>query len=193
MIWHTEPDYVRFLHFGLYCIVARMPRSGHLCGYAAVSHEHPLFGLDYDDESEALLPLLESGYQTADGVGVITAFLASLRGELRPTPSSVLEVHQGITYASEHEPRARRAVWESGRMVSAPVPDRLWWFDFDCAHAGDLQPKRHDDPTWPHVFGEVYRDFDYVLDKTRGLAEQLASVKRNETQTISAAGKRGEA
>jgi hypothetical protein len=68
-------------------------------------------------------------------------------------------VHGGLTFAGPH--------------VSGP-PD-VWWFGFDCAHAGDYAPGMVADgfTAFP---GEVYRDLPYVLAEIMGLAEQVGRV-----------------
>jgi hypothetical protein len=54
--------------------------------------------------------------------------------------------------------------------------EELWWFGFDCAHAGDLCPKIESylnsvrDP-WPKNY--VYRNMKYVENECRLLAKQL--------------------
>lgn len=46
--WQREPDFVRFRHLGLPCLITRQDHSGHLCGYVAVPLGHPWHGEDYD-------------------------------------------------------------------------------------------------------------------------------------------------
>jgi hypothetical protein len=72
-----------------------------------------------------------------------------------------IHAHGGLTFADSDED------WGGG----------LWWFGFDCSHAGDLVPKllmvllekgRYD------FFGhEVYRTWDYVENEVRELVRQL--------------------
>jgi hypothetical protein len=55
--------------------------------------------------------------------------------------------------------------------------DEVWWFGFDCAHAGDLTP------AWK-VAGinvgdfESYRDVGYVKKEIEQLAAQLAAQEK---------------
>jgi hypothetical protein len=78
---------------------------------------------------------------------------------------------QAMTFEewADHE-MARRIchVPEPGR------PARVWWFGFDCAHAGDLAP----DMTRHYAFerDETYRTVQYVEGECTDLAAQLASM-----------------
>jgi hypothetical protein len=47
--WQKESDEVKFSHEGFQCLIVRIERMGHLCGYVAVKAAHPWFGKDYDD------------------------------------------------------------------------------------------------------------------------------------------------
>lgn len=71
-------------------------------------------------------------------------------------------VHGGLTYSDKC----------SGRICHIPkpgMPDDVWWFGFDCAHAGDLCPAS------AYVMpGDIYRNVEYVRSQTESLAEQLA-------------------
>lgn len=91
-----------------------------------------------------------------------------------------LNVHGGITYG----PSPCQEGASEGRGIchkpSAGEPDHVFWFGFDCAHAGDFSPK-YDDPKWlgsPTGWGDfnTYRDVEYVEREVRGLARQLAAL-----------------
>lgn len=45
--WQNEPDRVEFKHEDFDCLILRT-QSGHLCGYVALTSEHPDFEKDYD-------------------------------------------------------------------------------------------------------------------------------------------------
>ncbi len=47
--WQSEPDRVEWNAHGLPCLMVRHARSGHWCGYAAVSPGHPAFEKGWDD------------------------------------------------------------------------------------------------------------------------------------------------
>ena len=67
-----------------------------------------------------------------------------------------IDVHGGLTYASDHSPRSK--------------PDGFWWVGFDCAHAGDLAPALGNS-----FSGDVYRDIDFVVAECERLAAQLTA------------------
>lgn len=49
--WHDEYDKKQWTDAatGLPCLVVRVPKAGHLCGYVGVPPSHPAYGKDYDD------------------------------------------------------------------------------------------------------------------------------------------------
>jgi len=75
-----------------------------------------------------------------------------------------VDVHGGLTYASE-----------CAGHICHPADDEtahLWWFGFDCAHAGDRSPAYAE---YHQAFdSDTYRDVTYARDQTESLAEQLA-------------------
>lgn len=74
------------------------------------------------------------------------------------------EVHGGLTYSDKCHPPVCH--------VPDPGEQEVWWFGFDCAHAGDFSPKGYD------VLGDyLYRDFEYVKGHCRALADWLTSQK----------------
>jgi hypothetical protein len=50
--WDSEPDKVQWQdpRTGMPCLAVRNHHTGNWCGYAGVGHDHPFFGVDYDDE-----------------------------------------------------------------------------------------------------------------------------------------------
>ena len=94
------------------------------------------------------------------------------------------DVHGGITWTNTC----------SDHICHVPLkgePDNVWWFGFDCSHAGDLAPRMQatlrfigfDRPSGldtRRVMGfdgdEVYRDLEYVKAEVERLAKQLAEV-----------------
>jgi len=75
-----------------------------------------------------------------------------------------LDVHGGITYADACSGR----ICHGTEHGDKPAHEHVWWFGFDCAHAGDLVPnlgKITDD--------EVYRNIAYVEAHCAKLATQL--------------------
>lgn len=98
-----------------------------------------------------------------------------------------LDVHGGLTY-SDFCQEAEGAEDHGICHVPQPgQPDRVWWFGFDTAHAGDLAPAmealRRRLPSLKlaprgNLPEEVYRDLTYVQAECARLAEQLARVAR---------------
>jgi hypothetical protein len=100
-----------------------------------------------------------------------------------------VDVHGGLTYADHCQ--------AEGPICHTPEPgqpDHLYWFGFDCGHAGDLAPYREAllglKPFPGGRYRDVYRDQAYVETETKRLAEQLAAMaeaKKSEApQTLSA-------
>lgn len=94
-------------------------------------------------------------------------------GGMAITPETYLKAHGGITYS------------DSG---SYPVKSDLWWFGFDCAHAGDapdyksllesgLRDREYAESMVSlqrHFEYGVVRTQEYVEQECRSLADQLA-------------------
>lgn len=82
-------------------------------------------------------------------------------------------VHGGITYTDSCQPEED----ESKGICHTPdpgEPDHVWWFGFDCAHAGDLSPLTAKLLT--RFIHEEYRPLSYVQNECASLARQLAEV-----------------
>jgi hypothetical protein len=84
-----------------------------------------------------------------------------------------IDVHGGLTFADMCQGQA-----ESGKGIchvpGEGEPDHVWWFGFDCAHAGDLCPAYEGRYRWND--GSRYRDIDYVKRECTQLAAQLHAV-----------------
>jgi len=165
--WQSEPDKVQYTDeaTGLPCLIKRGP-SGALCGYVGVTEEHPWFKMDYAgewDEEEAC-----RDYDNA--------------------PDAKIDVHGGLTYSSLCQEGPED---ETICHIPGPgEPDHVWWFGFDCAHAGDVSPairarnrRRYEetgDPLWQDlsdpVWPESYKDINYVKGQVASLARQLKEV-----------------
>lgn len=104
------------------------------------------------------------------------------RERLRDRAAEAAQYPQGDAARALHE--AGAALDDYGRFVAfaesrfichipAPgEPDDVWWFGFDCAHAGDASPAyRAFSPSLAHG---TYRDLMYVRSEVGQLAEQLA-------------------
>jgi hypothetical protein len=110
-----------------------------------------------------------------------------LHGQPYDAEAVTVDVHGGLTYADRCH----------GHICHVPkpgAPDDVWWFGFDCAHAGDVSPSYVNQRVgqgypWPeapydHAAAvaadrfdvERYRTLDYVRAETNRLAEQLAAL-----------------
>lgn len=187
--WTSEPDRAEWEHAGLPCLALRGPEfSGHWCGYVAVPPGHPMHGKGYSEEVPALAAALDARMNQPLGDNPSFAvMLACLSGTVEARADVVLNVHGGLTYANKC----------SGKICHVPKsgePDDVWWFGFDCAHAGDFQPAYHakyKNRGYPFNGGEydharalaandwsieTYRTLDYVREQANSLADQLASL-----------------
>lgn len=150
--WQDEPDKVQWVDpsTGLDCLIVRNP-GGALCGYVGVPPDHRWHGVDYSDCTRPI-----ACDETWCGHG----------------PDNYMRVHGGLTYAD----RCQESEDPSRGICHVPAegrPDNVWWFGFDCAHAGDLCP------WWEQRgvgLGGVYRDLSYVESEVASLASQLAEV-----------------
>lgn len=163
--WVGEPDKKQWAdpETGYPCLIVRGP-VGALCGYVGVAPGHPAYGLSYD-----FSPYGEDG-------------------ERKPLPPiqeaiNAIEVHGGMTFAGgcQHNEDPAQGICH---VPAAGEPDHVWWFGFDCAHAGDYSPgmDRIDHPVLglgkPTGWGGVitYRDQAYVEGQVAALAKQLAAL-----------------
>jgi hypothetical protein len=153
--WQSEPDKQQFIDeaTGLDCLLVRNPWSGHWCGYVGVPEGHPLFGLHYDAADDHAAPD-DEGYRQ-------------------------FRVHGGLTFADICQEGGEET---SICHVPAPGrPDRVFWFGFDAAHAGDLRPG--DAPLFAklkmrhNTLREVYRTAEYMQAECARLAAQLAHIR----------------
>ena len=119
-------DIERFTSHGLECAI-RKNNLGALCGYVAVAPEHPLYGMHYSDCIKSPPKQLIEREIHRSKIDILALFAAAIRdtpAEEECELSLLFDVHGGITY--------------SGPSVPGSKPDGLWWFGFDCAHAGDF-------------------------------------------------------
>jgi hypothetical protein len=155
-----EEGHVRlFREEGLICLVLRMAHSGCLNGYVAVPRKHPLYGMSYEDKVLVKDP---------DKIEFNGNYLSALTLALGDGPKNrvpldlLFNVHGGLTFSNNME------------LVKGDVfGEKLWWFGFDTAHAGDMVPE------YDALVEGVYRDMDYVVEETKKLAKQLASFEKD--------------
>lgn len=168
--WWREPVRAEWWRDGLHCLALRHPRLGTLCGYVGVPQSHPLYGLGYDHRlaiDDALHNLADPDISSRH-VGVVDMFLEAARdpdGTVRL--SLAFSAHGGLTFAGDI-PEGRHD---------------LWYFGFDCAHAGDKSPglitlyRRHSIST-DGFFDCEYRSLRYVRCGVSDLADQLNAYAR---------------
>lgn len=98
-----------------------------------------------------------------------------------------LHAHGGVNYAD-------RCAGHICHVAQPGEPDDVWWFGFDCGHAGDLSPAYHakylhhgypfSSEPYDHAKAvaahdwtvDVYRTLEYVQAEVNRLAEQLAAI-----------------
>lgn len=158
----NEPVFELFRHEGFICCVQRMNWSGNLNGYVGVEENNSLFGKDYSAKV-----VVKDVAEIPFNGNYIGLLISSLEPQTEIRVMSIdmaLNVHGGITFSSS---------------VLCGIEDdlfgNLWWFGFDTAHSGDLKPIMTDiDKKYNFENSDnEYRDFDYVKDQTKKLAEQL--------------------
>jgi hypothetical protein len=83
-----------------------------------------------------------------------------------------LEVHGGVNFASFCQEAGKLGEHRVCHTPREGESDRVWWFGFDCAHAGDLIPTAR--RSWPSVPDyETYKNLEYVQRECARLAKQL--------------------
>lgn len=161
--WMDEPDKAVWVdpETDLDCMIVRNG-VGALCGYVGVPDTHPWFGLGYNSKT------CDETCDEGDD------YWCSHRVE------AIISVHGGLTFASGCQEDGSRE--SSVCHIAQPGrPSKIWWFGFDCAHAGDFCPgmdaRLPDNLKYPRITGERYRDVQYVMmSEIRRLADQLIEV-----------------
>ena len=161
-----------FEHAGYKCVVA-FGAIGHRCGYVGVPKIHPLYGKGYDD----YLEIKKSDIGDREISGIFPLLGACLDEDERIRIEAYFQCHGGITYAG------------GGENSEYPIKSDLWWFGFDCGHAGDKAdldyaimkfPNRREqliirksiEDKYP-IDGDIIRTESYVAEECEKLAEQL--------------------
>ena len=158
----NESNFEIFKHKDLICCILRMSFSGNLNGYVAVPKEHPFYGKSYSDKIEVLEDVKFNG----NYIGLLISAFDEERKENVYSIDMALNVHGGVTF--------------SNNCLAGIDPDLfgdIWWFGFDTMHAGDLKPYQNEIDRIYQLNDEQYRDFKYVKDQVKSLAEQLILYK----------------
>lgn len=161
--WQAEPDTLYYQTAeGFQAVILRTSHSGVLCGYVGVPQGHPWWRKQYHDVVTPTAEQLQQPIDT-DKISVFAVFVEALSG--RDDDSAridcLVHVHGGLTYSDRGWP-------------SLGEDPRLWFFGFDCAHAGDYNPAYD----YKYGWGEgQYRNLDYVKSEIAALSAQLAGVK----------------
>lgn len=147
--------------------VVLMTRMGHHCGYVAVPVGHPLHGVNYSAPTHVLQAPGDD--EPIGKRGVFSLIAAAADPSRMQSPELVFDVHGGLTYSD----------------ADSKYPaenDGLWWFGYDCGHAGDSaspeylaeQEKRY--PNEPFMWTDygTFRDLDYCVAECESLARQIA-------------------
>lgn len=164
-----------FTHKQLKCVVI-IGSTGHRCGYVGVGKNHSLYGKSYND----YLDIKKSEIQDKEISGVFPLFRAMLDKDERAKIELYFNIHGGITYAN------------GGENSKYPIKSDLWWFGFDCGHAGDardyktvkelfsekeilkrIEKLEQIDKMYP-IESDSIRSAEYVAEKCKKLADQLA-------------------
>ena len=83
------------------------------------------------------------------------------------SPEYVFEVHGGLTYSGNGGDK---------RKGTYPVESDLWWFGYDCGHAGDA-PAPGSRMAQYRFDGDIHRTLEYCINECELLATQLSNVK----------------
>lgn len=168
-----------FEHAGYKCVVT-FGDMGHRCGYVGIPKEHLLYGKNYSD----YLDIKKEDIEDREVSGIIPLFCACLDKDERVKIDVYFQCHGGITYSG------------GGEQSEYPIKSDLWWFGFDCAHAGDGKDLQYAYEKFPqyreitkqrmecerkyHIDGEVVRSLEYVMDECKRLAEQLKEFEKED-------------
>ncbi len=168
-----------FEHAGYKCVVT-FNAMGHRCGYVGIPKNHPLYGKEYSD----YLEIKKADVGDRKISGIFPLLLACLDKDERIHIDAYFSVHGGITFA------------DGGENSNYPIESDLWWFGFDCGHAGDkadlnyaiekfpkqaerLKMQKRINDMYP-IEGDIIRTEEYVAEECKKLAEQLKEFEERE-------------
>jgi len=161
-----------FEHAGYKCVVT-FGTMGHRCGYVGIPKEHPLYKKGY----VSYLEIKKEDIGSREISGIFPLLSACLDEDERIKIEAYFQCHGGITYAG------------GGKKSEYPIESDLWWFGFDCAHAGDKKDLQLVYDKFPNerervkylaeienkypIEDDVIRTEEYVADECKKLADQL--------------------
>lgn len=151
-------------HNGYTCVVL-MTDMGHRCGYVGIPTTHPLHGVEHNKHSDKLKDFFEVAQERPIKEAHVNFLLLLCWDGKQIRPDICFQVHRGLTYSG------------NSNMYPIPNEDGLWWFGYDCGHAGDardLTKMRRSDISFFKDWNDgVLRTLDYCITECEYLAEQL--------------------
>jgi hypothetical protein len=153
-----------------YMCVVLMTEHGHRCGYVGIGENHPLYMAEYSEHSKYLENIKETWEkrEVKDTDGIIPLILWDSK---TCSPEIALSVHGGITYSKE------------GNDYPIKFKGNIWWFGYDCAHAGDAKDLEavknqslKETYTSINQYGTI-RTLDYCVSQCELLATQLKAIE----------------
>ena len=196
--WDNEPDKVQWFNkrAKLPCMIVRGP-LGSLCGYVGVMPRHMFHkvgysscpedcGENYCEHSPMTKLNVHGGLTFSNGctpIGVkewmehrSQLSSAANTAKLYPRGDAARAIKEWSGIINNYSKWKGRMMARSiCHVVSNGEPDDVWWFGFDCCHAGDLAPGMHFSERTRT--SERYRNISYVTDECIKLANQLARLK----------------
>jgi hypothetical protein len=189
--WDHEPDKLQWQdeETSLPCLIVRGP-AGALCGYVGVPKDHPLHGKDYDPAYDALYTGDQGGVHgglTFSGpcTDASRANWEKARARLRagttkeeikrfPIGDAARWVKTWKPFEDDYEGWVQHVhATAICHVPEGDEPDDIWWFGFDCAHAGDFCPEFESYREKGLSRDEQYRDLNYVTKECQRLAQAL--------------------
>jgi hypothetical protein len=213
--WNDEPDKIQWQDelTGLPCLIVR-GSVGALCGYVGVNPGHPWHGLSYgicplgaqcpqrnednhwcDHTPESVLNVHGGVTFSAGCAGLSRPHwerwcerMLARRDEARQYPrgDAARALAEWATGLEDYDAWVARARGRYVCHLAAPgEPDEVWWFGFDCAHAGDVCPamSSYGVRSMMGDHGETYKGVAYVTAQCQALAKQLDERKANDRST----------
>lgn len=152
-----------FYHKDLRCVVI-MGTVGTRCGYVGVHKDSVLYGKDYNETIPIKIKELRG--QPVGKRNSIDLFSMALKDEDENINIGYyFDVHGGLTYSGKGD---------------YPVKSDLWWFGYDCAHAGDAKDlskltdkEKEFELKFSMPNNEIHRTLEYCVDECKSLANQI--------------------